>query len=207
MKKIIYLLCFLLGTCFSVAAQTSGATFSIKGQVVDSVNAAPLAYVTVSVRESGKPEMLKSTYSKDNGEFLFSGLSPKVYEVVISYVGYRERLLKVNLTQANTDLGKIKLSSATGQLQEVEVKAQKILVTQDVDKISYDVEADPDSKTETVLDMLRKVPLVTVDADDNIQLKGSGSYRVLINGKTSALFVRDPKEVLKSMPAKYHKKD
>ena len=72
---------------------------------------------------------------------------------------------------------------------------------QEVDRISYDVQADPDSKALSVLDMMRKVPLLSVDGNDNIQLKGSGNYKILINGKESALVAKNPSDILKSMPA------
>ena len=39
------------------------------------------------------------------------------------------------------------------------------------------------------------------DGDDNIQLQGSGSYRIFINGKPSALMTNNPKDVLRAMPA------
>src|SRR5688572_2131125 len=196
---------------FSLAgfAQTPGGAASISGSVVDSLKNAPVAYVTISLRETGKTEVLKSTYSQENGSFTFSGLAPKSYELLLSFVGYAPRTIPVTgLSETNLQvkIPAIKLQGGTSQLKEIEISTQKILITQDIDKISYDVEADPESSSNTVLDMLRKVPMVTVDADDNIQLKGNSNYKVLINGKTSALFVRNPKDVLKSMPASSIKK-
>jgi hypothetical protein len=202
--KNIFLLLFFNFVFLSLSfAQNPAGNILIKGVVMDSLKAAPLGYVTIGVRESGKKDAVKSTYTKDNGAFEISGLPVKGYEVVVNYVGFKARVIKVAPTGGKpvVDLGRIALSPAASQLKEVEVTAQKLLVRQDIDKITYDVEADPESKTVNALDMLRKVPLITVDAEDNIQLKGSGSFRVLINGKTSSLFVRDPKEVLKSMPA------
>ena len=203
MNKILLALLLTCAICTTTFAQGPAGTITIKGVVLDSLKAAPLGYVTIGVRESGKKEALKSTYTKDKGTFEITGLAPKPYEVVVNYVGFRAKVIRVAGTAASpiVDLGRISLSPTSSQLKEVEVTAQKLLIKHDIDKITYDVEADPESKTITALDMLRKVPLVTVDAEDNIQLKGSGSYRVLINGKTSSLFVRDPKEVLKSMPA------
>ncbi|MGH7238319.1 MAG: TonB-dependent receptor, partial [Candidatus Saccharimonadales bacterium] len=72
---------------------------------------------------------------------------------------------------------------------------------QEVDRISYDVQADPESKALTALDMMRKVPLLSVDANDNIKLKGSGNYKILINGRESALMAKSPSDVLRAMPA------
>jgi outer membrane receptor protein involved in Fe transport len=204
MKKF-FLLLFLSGLFINeAAAQVPAGNAIIKGTVIDSAKAAALGYVTIGVREAGRTEAIKSTYTQDNGSFEITGLAPKAYEVEINYVGFKSRTVKIKEFPAGNpvvNLGRILLSPTSSQLKEVEITAQKQLIKQDIDKITYDVEADPESKTMTALDMLRKVPLITVDAEDNIQLKGSGSYRVLINGKTSSLFVRDPKEVLKSMPA------
>lgn len=89
----------------------------------------------------------------------------------------------------------------TRQLKEITVKARPQLIKQEIDRISYDVQGDPDRKVESAMEMLGKVPLLSVDGDGNIRLNGSGKYRVFINGKPSAMTTRSPKEVLKSMPA------
>ena len=92
------------------------------------------------------------------------------------------------------------------ELQGVEVVKQKSLVKSDIDKITYDIESDPDSKSSTILEMLRKVPMVTVDGEDNIQVNGSSSFKVYVNNKPNQMMSNNPKEVLKSMPATSIKK-
>lgn len=87
------------------------------------------------------------------------------------------------------------------RLKDVKVIIKKPVIEQDVDKLTYHVEADPESKVMTALDMLRKVPMVTVDGEDNIQVNGSSNYQVLINGKVSSLFLRNPSDIFKGMPA------
>ncbi len=87
------------------------------------------------------------------------------------------------------------------ELQGVEVVKQKSLVKADIDKITYDIENDPDSKSNSVMEMLRKVPMVTVDGEDNIQVNGSSTFKVFVNGKPNNMMTNNPKEVLKSMPA------
>lgn len=70
-----------------------------------------------------------------------------------------------------------------------------------MDKIEYNIEDDPDSKSNSILEMLRKVPLVTVDGEDNVQVNGSSSFKIHVNGKPNNMMSNNPKEVLKSMPA------
>ena len=81
------------------------------------------------------------------------------------------------------------------------VVAQKNLVKMDVDKITYKVEDDVDSKTSTVLEMLRKVPMVSVDAQDKITVNGSSSFQIYVDGKPSPMLSSNPSQILKLMPA------
>ena len=95
----------------------------------------------------------------------------------------------------------------TGVLDEVQelessaVVAQKTLVKMEVDKITYKVEDDVDSKTSTVLDMLRKVPMVSVDAQDNITVNGSSSFVIYVDGKPNPVLSGNPSLILKMTPA------
>lgn len=91
-------------------------------------------------------------------------------------------------------------------LDAVTVVAKKPLVKTDIDKLTYDVESDPESKTNNILEMLRKVPMVTVDGQDNIKVNNSSSFKVYVNGKPNNMMSNNPSEVLKSMPANNIKK-
>lgn len=88
------------------------------------------------------------------------------------------------------------------KLEEVTVTSQRQIVKNEIDKLSYDVQADETAKASTLLEMLRKVPMVTVDAQDNVKIKGSSSFKIYRNGH------RDPSfegsnlgTILKSIPA------
>ncbi|ACU60108.1 outer membrane beta-barrel protein [Chitinophaga pinensis] len=86
-------------------------------------------------------------------------------------------------------------------LKTVTVTGQKPLIRQEVDRLIYDLQADPDSKGSNLLEIMRKVPFLSVDASGNLLLKGNSSYKVLINGKESGMFERDPAMVLRTIPA------
>ena len=108
-----------------------------------------------------------------------------------------------NLTMAQQDSTSVSNDSITWnkELDGVVVKAQRQLVKQDIDRIAYDVQADEESKTQTVMDMLRKVPMVTVDGQDNIQVKGNSNFKVYKNGHLDPSLTKNAKEVFKAMPA------
>ena len=87
------------------------------------------------------------------------------------------------------------------QLEGIEVTAQRQLIKQEVDRIGYNIEADADSKTNNVLTMLRKVPLVSVDGQDEIRVNGQTSFRIFRNGHPDPSLEHNAKDLLKAMPA------
>ena len=105
--------------------------------------------------------------------------------------------------QTKADSASVSSDSITWskELEGVVVKAQKQLIKQEIDRIGYDVQADEESKTQTVMDMLRKVPMVTVDGQDNILVKGNSSYKIYKNGHYDPSLSKNAKETFKSMPA------
>ncbi|MBQ8989622.1 MAG: TonB-dependent receptor family protein [Prevotella sp.] len=109
----------------------------------------------------------------------------------------------ITTAQTESDSTSVKSDSITWnqELEGVEIKAQRQLIKQEIDRIGYDVQADDESKTQTVLDMLRKVPMVTVDGQDNILVKGNSNFKIYKNGHYDPNLSKNAKEVLKSMPA------
>lgn len=182
--------------------KTFGQTsVSVKGEVIDSASKKPIEFITLAIKKDGT--VIKTTVTSEKGLFEFSNISVGKYTLTAIAVGYNSKTLSFELSEAkNTfDAGKISISSQVNNLNEVSVSAMRPVIKQEVDRISYDIQADPESKVLTALDMMRKVPLLSLDADDNIKLKGSGNYKILINGKPSSMVARSPKDVLRSMPA------
>ena len=204
MKKLILTAICGCMTLFALSQPITGPA-SIKGLVIDSATQKPLSYITLLLKDSVAQPTLKSGLTKTDGTFELSQLPVKGYQLTLIAVGYQTKTITLPAfaTGAHpvTDLGNIALSTSSNQLKEVAISASRPLVKQEIDRLSYDVQADPDSKALTAMDMIRRVPLLSVDGDDNIQLQGSASYRIFINGKPSALLANSPKDVLRSMPA------
>jgi hypothetical protein len=195
---LAFFFCLLSGM---VMSQNVAQPISIQGTVIDSATNKPMGFVTVALQNSKTHAGVKSGLTKDDGSFSLKAPSDNTYEAVFVFVGYRNKIVPINGTGATINIGKVSLSASTNQMKEVSVTAARPLMKQEVDRISYDIQADPDSKALSVLDMMRKVPLLSIDGNDNIKLKGSGNYKILINGKESAMVAKNPSDILKSMPA------
>ncbi len=200
MKFFKLTLIFLSFYCIAFA-QTTNNNVVIKGIVADSVNNKPLSYVTIALQDAATKTTIKSALAKDDGSFEITIANDKNYLLVIAFTGYINKTIPIKSKETTVDIGKIVLSPSGKQLKEVVVTAVRPVMKRQIDGITYDVTADPESVALTALDMMRKVPLLSVDASDNIKLKGNSNYKILINGKESALVAKNPSDVLRAMPA------
>ncbi len=201
-KFLALIIPFILFVASSANSQTQLNNYSIKGIVIDSITQKGLDFITIALKtETG--QSVKSVLTKSDGSFVFEKIGTGAYQVHVVAIGYKSAIIPVSIdsTKQVIDLGKIAISTQSNELNEVLITAQKPLVKQEVDRITYDVQADPESKINNVLDMMRKVPLLSLDAEDNIKLKGQSNYKILINDKPSSMIAHDPKDVLRSMPA------
>ena len=182
----------------TVMAQTT-----VKGVLMDETLGESEPFATVRVFKAGKKDKPVAMFlTKEDGQFSQEVKGKGNFDIVFSSVGKED--LKKSVTLENSgdlDLGTLYMKENATMLKGVEVIAQKPLVKMDVDKMSYNVAEDEDSKSNTVLDMLRKVPMVTVDGQDNISVNGSSSFKVYVDGMPNAMFSSNPSMVFKSMPA------
>lgn len=86
-------------------------------------------------------------------------------------------------------------------LDDLVVTARVKLIQNDGAKLTYNVSEDPEAKTNSTLEILRKVPGVTVDAEENVKVNGQSSFKIFLNGKEDPMLSGDIKTILKSMPA------
>lgn len=195
------LLCMCVGMVY---AQKQTGAYTVKGVLADSILNESEPYATIRISKVQTPDKaVKLSVTDEQGKFSEKLNAPGEYIISFTSVGKLTvtRNFSVSDTRKLVDLGTVFTAESSKMLKGVEVVAQKPLVKAEIDKISYSIEDDPDSKTNTTLEMLRKVPLVTVDGEDNIQVNGSSNFKVHVNGKPNTLMSNNPKEVLRSLPA------
>ena len=188
-----------LMTLSSVAmAQTT-----VKGTLMDETLGEAEPFATIRVFKEGKTEKPVAMFLTDeNGQFSQEVKGKGKFDIVFSSVGKEDLKMTITLGQENPlSLDTLYIKENATMLKGVEIVAQKPLVKMEVDKMSYNVAEDEDSKSNTVLDMLRKVPMVTVDGQDNITVNGSSSFKVYVDGMPNVMFSSNPSMVFKSMPA------
>ncbi|NCD70670.1 outer membrane beta-barrel family protein [Mucilaginibacter agri] len=208
MKRIL-LLFTIFCSVLSAKAQMgvgggSTVTGRISGTVIDSVSKKPLDYATVSIFRSGGKVPLNGVLTDSKGGFKLENVKPGNYKIAVTFVGYPTKVIDpVSTTASKLDknLGNIVVAPSAKTLNEVKITGQASLVESRIDKIVFNAEKDITSTGGNASDVLQKVPLVAVDINGNVSVRGDQNVRVLINGKPSGAMAASVSDVLKTIPA------
>jgi ferric enterobactin receptor len=189
--------------CLAIHAQTKPNT-RISGKVYDKSTSEALEYATISIISKLSGKTITGTVTDVYGVFEISQLPFDIYQIRIEFLGY-EKTTMDNITlstdKRSVKLGTVFLSPKAHSMQDVVVIGDKPVVENKIDKIVYNVSNDITSQGGAAIDVLKKVPQVTVDIDGNVELQGNSNIRFLINGKPSSIFGNSLADALASIPA------
>lgn len=174
----------------------------IMGNVLDAKSGKALGFASVDLsRAADTTKKIHATADK-NGSFEFTGLSFGYYRLSIDAVGFRKTNLdSIHLRAERYDfnLGDIKLNDAAVALDEIVVYAEKPLIENKDDKITYNVGESALSSGSSASELLKNMPLVNNDPDGKILLKGK-EPKILIDDKPTDLTAQQLQDLLESMP-------
>ncbi|MEM1121132.1 MAG: TonB-dependent receptor [Bacteroidota bacterium] len=210
MKKIYSLWIAVFCVMVSAQAQYSGGSGTslrkkgigkITGVILEEEGGASVEFSTVSLFL--KEKLVDGTITDEKGKFVLNELIDGNYTLEISFLGYEKKVIEdvVVEKERNVNLGEIVLSEGAATLDEVVVTGERSLIEEKVDRMVYNAEKDDLSRGGDAADVLRKVPLLSVDLEGNVSLRGSQSITVLINNKPSTIMAANVADALKMMPA------
>ena len=213
MRRKILFFCFFLLLIFSslvYSQEQRGRQFSgepigvVRGKVVDDQSKSPMEYVSVRIFRSRDSSIVSGLLTDKNGNFEFKNLPFGRYYLVLKFIGFKTKIVDsifVIPRNLEVNLGTIHFQSEPLQTKEVEVSAQRDIVSYSIDRRIYDVSRDLSVVGGTAVDVLSNVPSVSVDIEGNVSLRGSGNVQILIDGKPSALLGFDRGTALDQIPA------
>ena len=213
MKKTFTLI-FCIGFSLAAVAQNPSAGAPVQevtqkgharvfGAIVDAESNQPVEFANVALLDpqTGKP--VDGSVADDKGKFNIVKVAEGTYNVSISFIGYETQEIK-NITvdkKGDVNLGIVKLSTGSKILKEVVVEGQKELIEERVDRTIYNAENDATARGGDATDVLKRVPMLSVDLDGNVTLRGSSNVTVLINNKPSTIMASSIADALKQIPA------
>ncbi|WP_018631276.1 TonB-dependent receptor domain-containing protein [Niabella aurantiaca] len=192
MKKYLGLL-LSFGFYFQLNAQQ----LTISGTVADSATQAPLPAASITFYDHTHAGV--AVTSGRNGTFVIRvPAEARRPTLLISYSGYRPRIVVLSSPLSAADLGTLYLQSAATSLEAIVVQGKKPPVSFKVDRQVYNAGQFGNAASGTGIDVIRNLPSVSVNATGTISFRGSSSFLVLINGKPTQ---GDPAAVLGQLPA------
>ncbi|WP_116106665.1 TonB-dependent receptor domain-containing protein [Lewinella sp. IMCC34191] len=210
MKPIFYTF-LLLFICSGLYAQTNGSnpdlapnTGGVGGKLLEQGSDQPVGFANVAVYNIENGEMVGGTTSDIDGNFTLKDLPYGDYRLEVSFIGYEdeEMMLELNNSERFLEVGQINLATGGAtNLDEVVVTAERAIMELGLDRKSFNVEKSVAAVGGSAADLLRQIPSITVDLEGNVSLRGSGGVRFLINGKPSGIVGSDPATYLQSLSA------
>lgn len=191
---------FLTLVCSYVAWAQGNA--KISGTVTDAAAGTPVEFATVALVDPASGKAIDGTICDDKGEFTINKVAPGSYSLTITFIGFETKTVTVKVEdKKDVNLGKIGISPMAQQLKEVTVEGQRALIEEKVDRMVYNAENDATAKGGDASDVLKRVPLLSVDLDGNVSLRGNSNIMVLINNKPSTIVASSVADALKQIPA------
>ncbi len=185
------------------AQATSKGSAKIIGYILDSTDTKPVEFASVALINKATNRPVDGASADQVGKFVLNKVAQGDYKLIISFIGYESKTLSISINAKNDDqdLGVIKLPSSTKMLAEVTVEGQRAMIEERVDRTVYNAEKDASNKGGDATDVLKKVPMLSVDLDGNPSLRGSSNVKVLINNKPSTIMASSIADALKQIPA------
>ena len=185
MRRIL----FILITMLFVTTAYSQRNGSIAGSISDINHQNAIPFVNVTLQQNGE-ETAFGTVTDDSGNFSLEKVSLGTYTVVASFIGYETKTISnVTLTKdkPSVDLGSIGLSISAISLDKVNVSAEANTATTKIDRQTYRVSDFATAQGGSAVDVLNKLPSVSVSSEGNVSVRGTTDFMVYLNGKPTQM--------------------
>lgn len=184
-------------------AQPARARGELRGTVVAAASGQPVALASVAVRGASDTALAGGATVRPDGTFRIEGLRPGRYTVRVRALSFAPlvRTVTIAATGGTVDLGRLALATVAAQLGGVQVKAQQDAATLTAGANTYQTKDLAAASGGTAIDVLRNVPQVEVDGDNNVSLRGNQNVTVQINGRPTPLKGQQLGQYLAQLPA------
>ena len=183
------------------AAQGFGV---ISGTLHDESTKEHVEYGNILLFKVKDSVMVTGTITDPKGKFLFSNVAAGNYYIRASFIGYEDKYFQaISISQRSADvkMGDLYIKPKMSGLEEVEIVAEKSLITNNLDKKIITVDKTMSLSGGTATDIMENVPSVTVDAEGNVSMRGNSNITLLIDGKPASQAGISSSDILNQLPA------
>lgn len=173
---------------------------SINGRIFNEFDSRPLEFANVVLFNSSDSTQITGAMTNSEGFYELTGLALGNYFLKASFIGFEEKYIGgIDISRRGIlKLGDISLKPKAYDIQDVVVSSERAPISYQIDKKVINVSEQLSSASSTAAEVLENIPSITVDIEGNVTLRGSGNFRVLIDGRPSVL---ESNEALQQIPA------
>jgi len=192
--NIFIILLFLSSNIF-------GQSGIIEGNINDKNSAEPIPFASLVVYPASGSTPVLGSVSEENGFFRLVGLEHGNYKLVISFIGYQSDTIHdifISRQSPKWNVGTVNLNISTQLLEEVEIREFASTQSNKIDRKVYTASDFETAKGGNAIDVLNKLPSVSVDPDGIVSVRGTSDFMVYLNGKPTQM---DPSMMLGQIAA------
>lgn len=194
--KHLYLLAVLI---FVFVSGSAGQTFSVTGNVTDTLNNIPLYRASIVLIRKSDSVIQTFTRADAAGNFRLTAPAGGKYIIQATFPGFADYVEVMDIKQGITNLGRLPMVTKEHLLQEVVIKRQIAAIKMKGDTTEYVADSFKVKENATVEDLLKKLPGIQVDRNGQITAQGETVQKVLVDGEE--FFSDDPKVVTQGLQA------
>jgi len=186
---------------YAQPGESRSGTGVITGAVYDSTSQSPVEYANIVLYTVEDSSQVTGTITDSTGQFRLTGVSTGEFYLDIRFIGFKDRRLpgvQVESRGESVSLGEIWMSPSVLNSEGVVVEGERPTMEYKIDRKVIDVSSAQTSISGDAVDILENVPSIRVDIEGNVSLRGSQSFTVLIDGKSTPL---DGTQALQQIPA------
>ncbi len=159
-----------------------------------------MQYATVALLSLPDSSIENGIITDSEGKFNVRVENPGDYLLKIDFIGYETFLTGITLARDNplADIGTVYLKRSTVEIGEVSIEANEKSIEYKIDRKVVHVAEQYTALSGTAVDVLKNVPSIDVDIENNVSIRGNSNFTVLIDGRPSVL---EGSEALQQFPA------
>lgn len=191
----------IISLIISLIALTNLNAGTIKGHIINSKGGVGVSYASVAIIKAGEADAFAGSISDEEGNFIVKNIPNGEYKAVVSFIGFETKEVDnivISSKESRIELGNIVLTESTVGLAEVNVSVAQSTSENKIDRKTYRATDFETTKGGTAIDVLSKLPSVSVDSDGQVSMRGTSSFMVYINGKPSA---NNSNDILSQIPS------
>jgi len=183
---------------YATDPETGPEKTGLTGRVSDRMSKKPIEYATVALFRESDSTLIAGCITDENGLFSLSKVEEGNYRLEIRFIGYKTLSLDNIHIKKSLHTGELLLEPDVSNLEGVEITAERSPVEYKIDKQVINASSNITAMNGSAIDVLKQSPSITVDNEDNVSLRGSGDFLLLINNK---MVVSNRNEILRQIPA------